>query len=120
MQKHSLTMYTSCGWFFSELSGLESLLVMKRAARLLDDLDALGADSPRKEFLEILAEAKSNLPEMGSGADLFRKGESQKSISPMIPVSSEEMDPYHPWVDMLGAHLEEIDKLYKHFVHLPK
>ena len=109
MQKHSLTMYTSCGWFFSELSGLESLLVMKRAARLLDDLDALGADSPREEFLEILAEAKSNLPEMGSGADLFRKGESQKSISPMIPVSSEEIDPFHPRVDMLGAHLEEIE-----------
>ncbi len=73
LQRNALLMYSSCGWFFDDISGLESVLIMKFADRVLDYLDELGLKSPRKEFLEILAEAKSNLPEMGNGADLFRR-----------------------------------------------
>lgn len=73
MQRQAMLMYTSCGWFFTELTGIETLVVLKYACRLMDDLDALGFQPPRKEFLAILAEAQSNIPEYGNGADIFRK-----------------------------------------------
>ena len=73
IQRNSLLMFTSCGWFFSEVSGIETVQVLKYAAKLMDLSGELGFSSPRKEFLEILAEAKSNHAEMGTGADIYLK-----------------------------------------------
>lgn len=71
MQRSSLLMFTSCGWFFSDLAGIETIQVLRYAARVIDLMNKLGLDPPRKEFLELLSEAKSNRPEKGNGADLF-------------------------------------------------
>ena len=71
MQHSALLMFTSCGWFFSDLAGIETIQVLRYAARVLDLLNQLGFKTPRKEFLEFLAEAKSNRPEKGNGADIF-------------------------------------------------
>ncbi len=71
MQRNALLMFTSCGWFFSELSGLETVQVLKYAARVLELQAELGLPSPRAEFLEMLSEAKSNVTEKGTGADIF-------------------------------------------------
>jgi alpha-amylase/alpha-mannosidase (GH57 family) len=71
MQRSALLMFTSCGWFFSDLAGIETIQVMRYAARVIDLLNQLGLDAPRKEFLELMAEATSNRPEKGNGADLF-------------------------------------------------
>ena len=73
MQRYSLLMFTSCGWFFSDISGIESLQVLKYAARVIELMDELKLPSARGEFLEILAEAKSNRPEVGNGADIYRR-----------------------------------------------
>ena len=73
LQRNALLMYTSCGWFFTELSGIETVQVLKYAARVLDYMDELGHPSPRARFLEILGEARSNLAEHGNGADVFRR-----------------------------------------------
>ena len=61
IQRNAMLMYTSCGWFFTEISGIETTQVMKYAARIFDFMSDLGLPSPEKPFLEILAEAKSNL-----------------------------------------------------------
>ena len=71
MQRSALLMFTSCGWFFSDLAGIETIQVMRYAARLIDLQDRLGLDPPRKRFLEMMAEAKSNRPEKGNGAEIF-------------------------------------------------
>jgi hypothetical protein len=71
IQRNALLMYTSCGWFFSELSGIETLQIMKYAARVIELMDELGLPSARARFLELMAEAKSNIREFGSGADLY-------------------------------------------------
>ncbi len=73
MQRNAMLMYTSCGWFFNELSGIETVQTMKYAGHAMDLLESLGAPAPRERFLAVLAEAKSNLPEMGNGADVFRR-----------------------------------------------
>jgi alpha-amylase/alpha-mannosidase (GH57 family) len=72
LQRSSQLMFTSCGWFFSEISGLETVQVMKYAGRALDLLGELGV-SYRNRFLEILSQGRSNLQEMGTGADVFRR-----------------------------------------------
>ena len=72
MQRSALLMFTSCGWFFSDLAGIETVQVMRYALRVIELLEELGLDPPRRQFLEIMSEAKSNLPEKGNGADIFR------------------------------------------------
>ncbi|HWF89732.1 MAG TPA: DUF3536 domain-containing protein [Pyrinomonadaceae bacterium] len=71
MQRSALLMFTSCGWFFSDLAGLETIQVLRYAARVIDLMNQLDLDFPRLKFLDLLAEAKSNRPEKGNGADLF-------------------------------------------------
>jgi alpha-amylase/alpha-mannosidase (GH57 family) len=73
MQRSAMLMYTSCGWFFSDISGIETVQVMKYAGRVLDLMSELGITPPEGRLLERLAEAKSNLPEMGTGADVYRR-----------------------------------------------
>lgn len=72
LQRMLLLMYSSCGWFFNDISGIETLQVLSYAARALDLMDQLNLPSVRERFLEILGEAKSNRKELGSGADVFR------------------------------------------------
>jgi alpha-amylase/alpha-mannosidase (GH57 family) len=71
MQRNALLMFTSCGWFFYDLSGIETIQVMKYAARVIELSDQLGLPSSRQAFLAILAEARSNIPEQGTGADIY-------------------------------------------------
>lgn len=73
LQRNALLMYTSCGWFFSDISGLEPIQILKYAARAIELMDQLGLPSPRERFLETLSAAKSNLLESGSGADIYRR-----------------------------------------------
>ncbi len=73
MQRHVLLMYTSCGWFFADLAGLETLQVMKYAARALQLGQRFIQEDLEEPFLAILAEARSNIPEMGNGRDLYLK-----------------------------------------------
>jgi alpha-amylase/alpha-mannosidase (GH57 family) len=73
MQRDAMLMYTSCGWFFTELSGLETLQVMKYASRAMDLMKEVGGQPPINRFLEILSRARSNVAGMGNGADVFRR-----------------------------------------------
>jgi alpha-amylase/alpha-mannosidase (GH57 family) len=73
LQRMLLLMYTSCGWFFNDISGIETIQILKYAARAIDLMQQLGLPSVRDRFLAILGEAKSNRPELGTGADIFRR-----------------------------------------------
>ena len=66
-------MYASCGWFFNDISRIEPVQVLKYAARAIDLMEQLELPFSRKRFLEILSEARSNRPERGNGADIYRR-----------------------------------------------
>jgi len=75
MQRHAQLMYTSCGWFFDDISGIESVQVIAYAARTLQLAQLLfGADAAALEpaFLARLAEAKSNVDKAGDGAQIYK------------------------------------------------
>ncbi len=74
MQRHRLLMFTSCAWFFDEISGLESITVLLSAARVLE----LAAFYPEgaameKRFVTGLGRAKSNVHEWGNGAVVYER-----------------------------------------------
>jgi alpha-amylase/alpha-mannosidase (GH57 family) len=72
-QRHAMLMYTSCGWFFDDVGGIETvqiILYAGRAAQLARE--ALGLEL-EAGLLERLAKAKSNAPQHGDGAALYQK-----------------------------------------------
>jgi len=73
LQRHALLMYTSCGWFFDDLSGIETLQVIQFAARALQLAEELFGDALEETFLERLARAESNLTELGNGREVYEK-----------------------------------------------
>jgi alpha-amylase/alpha-mannosidase (GH57 family) len=73
VQREAMLMYTSCGWFFDELSGIETvqvLLYAGSAIRLAEDIDV---EELETGFLERLEPAKSNIPENGDGRLIYEK-----------------------------------------------
>lgn len=73
MQRQAMLMYTSCGWFFSEISGIETTQIMKYAARAMQLAQNFSKKDLEKTFLEILDEAKSNFAEFGTGKDIYER-----------------------------------------------
>jgi alpha-amylase/alpha-mannosidase (GH57 family) len=73
MERHCLLMYTSCGWFFADISGLESLQVIKYAARALQLGQYFTSEPLEPPFLKILERAVSNIPKEGNGLTIYQK-----------------------------------------------
>jgi len=71
LQRHAMLMYTSCGWFFDELSGIETVQVIQYAGRVVQLAQELFDDSIEQRFLEKLLLAKSNIPEHRDGAHIY-------------------------------------------------
>jgi alpha-amylase/alpha-mannosidase (GH57 family) len=87
MQRNSLLMFTSCGWFFNDLSGIETVQIMKYASRVIQLMEDLGLPSPRGRFLEMMAEARSNLSEPANGADIFLRCAQPRTTSKELMTS---------------------------------
>jgi alpha-amylase/alpha-mannosidase (GH57 family) len=75
LERHTQLMYTSCGWFFDEISGIETIQIIAYAGRVLQLAAKLFGErgiALEEKFLGILAKAKSNVPELGDGAEIYR------------------------------------------------
>lgn len=73
LQRHAMLMYTSCGWFFDELSGIETLQIMRYAGRMLQLAEELFGDTLEPHFQELLELAKSNVPKYSDGRRIYEK-----------------------------------------------
>jgi alpha-amylase/alpha-mannosidase (GH57 family) len=73
MQRHAMLMYTSCGWFFDELSGIETVQVIQYAGRAIQVLQNISGEDLEPAFLERLARAPSNIPEHRDGRHIYEK-----------------------------------------------
>jgi alpha-amylase/alpha-mannosidase (GH57 family) len=75
MQRHTQLMYTSCGWFFDDISGIETVQIIAYSARVLQlAREIFGEQAARLEpaFLVRMAEAKSNIPGAGDGEQIYK------------------------------------------------
>jgi hypothetical protein len=76
LERHTQLMYTSCGWFFDEISGIETVQIIEYAGRVLQLATHLFGEpgaALEREFLAMLALAKSNVAEIGDGAEVYRR-----------------------------------------------
>ncbi len=72
MQRQTQLMYTSCGWFFTELSGLETVQIMRYAARAIQLAEALSPGlGLESRFVARLKQARSNIPEYHDGEWIY-------------------------------------------------
>lgn len=73
MERHSMLMYTSCGWFFDEISGIETVQVMQYAARAMQLAKEVAGIDLEGNYIKILEAAQSNLPEFKNGGVVYEK-----------------------------------------------
>jgi alpha-amylase/alpha-mannosidase (GH57 family) len=76
LERHTQLMYTSCGWFFDEISGIETVQIIAYAGRVIQLATKLFGEAAaplEAAFLAKLAQAKSNVPEIGDGAEVYRR-----------------------------------------------
>jgi alpha-amylase/alpha-mannosidase (GH57 family) len=73
LQRHALLMYTSCAWFFDDISETETVQVMQYAGRVVQLAEESFDESLESRFLEILEQARSNLPRHGDGRRIYEK-----------------------------------------------
>ena len=73
LQRHALLMFTSCGWFFDEISGLETVQVLQYAACAIQIAEEVLGERFEGRFLEQLEQAPSNVPEHGNGRVTYEK-----------------------------------------------
>jgi len=73
MQRHALLMYTSCGWFFDELSGIETVQIIQYAGRAIQLAERNCSRNIEVGFLERLEQAGSNIAEHANGAEIYMK-----------------------------------------------
>ncbi len=73
MQRHAMLMYTSCGWFFDEISGIETTQILQYADRAIQLAESESSIVLEKEFLQRLKTAPSNVPAYQNGAIIHKK-----------------------------------------------
>jgi hypothetical protein len=71
LQRHAMLMYTSCGWFFDDISGIEAVQVIQYAARVVQLAGELFGIDLEPELVSRLGRAESNLRTMGDGGKIY-------------------------------------------------
>jgi alpha-amylase/alpha-mannosidase (GH57 family) len=73
MQRHAMYMFTSCGWFFEEVTRLESRQIMVYACRVIQLAKALTDVDLEPQFIEMLKKAPSNLKEFENAGAFYER-----------------------------------------------
>jgi len=121
LERHTMLMYTSCGWFFDELSGIETVQVIQYAGRAVQLAQELFGDDLEAHFLERLELAKSNSPEHGDGRRIYEKFvkpatidltkvTAHFAISSLFEEYGEQADVYSYHIDLKDYHTAECGK----------
>lgn len=74
LQRHAMLMYTSCGWFFDDISRIEAIQILQYAGRAIELAQELsGRKDVEEGFVKILETARSNDPDFGNGRGIYVK-----------------------------------------------
>ena len=110
IQRHAMLMFTSCGWFFDEISGLETTQVIQYAARVLQLTREVFSEDLETGFLDILEHAKSNIPENQNGRVVY-----EKFVKPAI-MTRESVAAHYAISSLFESYPVEA-KIYSFIVH---
>ena len=111
VQRHAMLMYTSCGWFFDEISGIETVQVIQYAGRVIQLAQELFGNTIKSRFLELLEQAQSNIRKHGNGRLIYEKFV-EPSMVDLIYVTA------HYAISSLFEEYEEATKIYCYLLEL--
>jgi hypothetical protein len=72
MQRNAMLIYTSCGWFFDDISRIETIQNMRYAARCMQLINELDAIDLEEEYIKRLEDAPSNVHLYKNGAGVYQ------------------------------------------------
>ncbi len=81
LQRHAMLMYTSCGWFFDDISGIETVQILQYAGRAIQLGQGLFQRDLETQFLALLEQAKSNVPTQQDGRRIYDRAVKPAMIS---------------------------------------
>ncbi len=81
MQRQALLMYTSCAWFFDEVSGIETIQVLQYASRAIQLAESVSNTKLNDKFEALLTEIPSNLELYGNAQNIYQKKVSPNRLS---------------------------------------
>jgi hypothetical protein len=116
MARHAMLMYTSCGWYFDDLSGIETVQCMQYAARVAELIEDVGGAPVEPELIDRLSAASSNLVEEGDGREVWTRHvqpariDSAKVCAHVAVRALVEPDGEHS-VDVYGYHVDFLDQI---------
>ncbi|HUJ15315.1 MAG TPA: DUF3536 domain-containing protein [Thermoanaerobaculia bacterium] len=73
LQRNAMLMYTSCGWFFNDVSGIETVQILRYAGRVLQLAEKISGRTLELDFLKRIAAARSNLPAWGDARQIYER-----------------------------------------------
>jgi alpha-amylase/alpha-mannosidase (GH57 family) len=73
MQRNAMLMYTSCGWFFDEVSGIETTQILQYACRAIQLVSQMVGTELEDEFIKRLEAAPSNVPSLENAGNVYRR-----------------------------------------------
>jgi alpha-amylase/alpha-mannosidase (GH57 family) len=73
MQRNAMLMYTSCGWFFDEVSGIETTQILQYACRAIQLVSQMVGTELEEEFIKRLEAAPSNVPSLENAGNVYRR-----------------------------------------------
>jgi hypothetical protein len=116
MARHAMLMYTSCGWFFDDLSGIETVQCIQYAARAAELLEHAGGPAVQAELVNRLAMARSNLPTEGDGRKVWTQRVLPARVDPEkvcahVAVHTLVEPDAAKSVDVYGYHIEFLDRI---------
>jgi hypothetical protein len=116
MARHAMLMYTSCGWFFDELSGIETVQCMQYAARVAELIEDIGGAPVEAELVNRFALARSNIPDEGDGRKVWAQRVRPARIDPEkvcghVAVHTLVEPDAAKSIDVYGYHVDFIDRI---------
>lgn len=110
MQHHALLMYTSCGWFFDEISRPEGTQILRYAARAIELAGEVTGVELESQFIQKLEPGLSNVPQFGNAAGVYR----QLAIPAQLSL---EQVAAHYAMSSLFTHYHREQRLYCYTIH---
>ncbi|MGH9315688.1 MAG: DUF3536 domain-containing protein [Thermoanaerobaculia bacterium] len=71
VERYAMLMFTSCGWFFDDVSGLESRQVLRYAGRAIELAESAFGESFEAAFLSRLEQVRSNARDFRHARDVY-------------------------------------------------
>ncbi|MBK4729248.1 DUF3536 domain-containing protein [Oxynema sp. CENA135] len=110
MERHTLLMYTSCGWFFEEISRPEGVQILRYAARAIELAAEVAGVQLEREFVRRLEQAPSNVDTFKDGAGVYE----QLVVTAQISL---EQVAAHYAISSLFASYKSQEQVYCYSIH---